>query len=222
MKEPGLLFIDYNCAYARGGSVYMNAITETPVHVAQESLINREKCFWREDDGVIYFDVLSPCRNPDDWVVHFTRRNVWFGPHHYVRDIILLGGLHPTNNTYTCALMRASAFPQSATRAEMDEEASRRGFCKPTLEIACMLRDAVSEVHLALLHLQAIVTMHEPVKVQPRWLEGYDAAKTYDVGALLTIYEFEERSCLGAHFSSAPTLHKKDRGFAYVASHTGQ
>lgn len=168
------------------------------------------KQFWREDKGILYFDVVSSGRNPDDWIVRLYASECWLGGHHYVKDMLLLGGFTPTNKKHTIAVMRDSLFPKSASRAEMDGEAARHGFIKPTMEIACLMREAVSSEDIRRMGFDALMVMHEPVKTRSRH------ESLHNVNVLLMLYEFEERACLGAHFCGAPSLYKKNRGFIYA------
>jgi len=142
---------------------------------------------WREEDGVIYFEVTSNGKTGPEWIEYLESKG--FRLSKWAKDVLLSPEFKPTNGvTYRIVVLKGTLFTDSnrITR-KIREEAERRKLEKPPAEVACLIRNAFSDEELVAMGLWWLVVFHEPIKdsdgdpyllaasrgLEGRWLDVY-------------------------------------------------
>lgn len=119
---------------------------------------------WREEDGVIYFEVTSDGTTGPQWIKRLEKRR--FKLSKWAKDVLLSPDFKPTNGvTYRIAVLKGTLFTDSdrITR-KIRAEADRRKLEKPNAEVACLIREMLSDEDIEAMGLWWIVVFHEPIK----------------------------------------------------------
>lgn len=161
---------------------------------------------WREQDGVIYFTVTSDGKSGSEWIAHFKKKGDRVSG--YAKQLVCHRDFVPTKGvTYQVAVLKGTFFSdKDRVTKKIRSEADRRKFSKPNAEIACLIRDKLTDAQIEAMGLIWIVTMHEPTKDSggsPRLL----AAHRDDFGRWL-----------GACYDSPGYQWGREDGFAFVVS----
>lgn len=122
---------------------------------------------WREEDGVIYFSVTSDGTTSEGWM-----RRLYFPD--FTKQVFRSSNFTPTNGVTTeVAVLRASLFAaEDLFGTKVRAAAAERGFTKPNIELACLIRMKFTNMDLNDMGLDWILPMHGPVDVNaiPRLL----------------------------------------------------
>lgn len=118
---------------------------------------------WCYKGGVIRFTVTSDGTTGPEWINRL--ENQGYRLSKGAKGILRSSDFMSTNGeTYKVAVLMGSLFSES-TRMTMKIRvgANRRGFVTPKPEVACLIREVLSDEDLEAMSLWWIVTMHEPV-----------------------------------------------------------
>ncbi|OGF87625.1 hypothetical protein A3B19_02420 [Candidatus Giovannonibacteria bacterium RIFCSPLOWO2_01_FULL_46_32] len=143
---------------------------------------------WREEDGVIYFSVISDSTTGEDWINRLESKGFCEGD--YAKQVLRSQDFKPTSGVTTeVAVLKGMLFKDNdrATR-EIRAEADKRKLEKPNAEVACLIREKFTDRELEAMGLWWIVVMHEPINDSVgcpsllfadrdgdgRWLRAYD------------------------------------------------
>jgi hypothetical protein len=161
---------------------------------------------WREEDGVIYFEVVSDGTSGPAWIERL--ENKGFRLSKWAKDDLNSKDFKPTSGvTYRIAVLKGTMFSDDdRITSKIRAEAERRKLEKPNAEIACLIREMFSDEELEAMGLWWIVVFHEPIK---------------DSGGaphLLAARRDSESRWLRACYDGPGARWNSDSGFAFVVS----
>ncbi len=119
---------------------------------------------WTEQDGAISFQVTSDGLTGEAWIVHLESKGLRVGP--YGKSALRSKDFVPTIGVTTqVRVLRGELWveDQRSTR-NIRAEADRRKFVKPNAEVACLIRDILSDADIEDMGLTWIVAMHDPIE----------------------------------------------------------
>ena len=124
---------------------------------------------WREQGGVIYFNVTSDGTTGKDWITRLERKNFRVGDS--AQSVLRSSDFKPTDGvTYEIAVLKDMLFSdRDRITKKIRAEADKRNLTKPNAEVACLIREKFCDDDLEAMGLLWIVTMHEPINN----FEGY-------------------------------------------------
>jgi hypothetical protein len=119
---------------------------------------------WREEHGIIYLTVTSDGTTGEEWISRIERKGLRMG--RCAKSILCSTAFIPTSGTvYRIAVLKGSLFFDRERRtSNIRTKASKRGFIKPHPEVACLIRDALSDNDINAMGLWHIVAMHDPIR----------------------------------------------------------
>jgi hypothetical protein len=119
---------------------------------------------WCEEDGVIYFEVISDGTPGPQWIERLEKKG--FRLSKLAKDVLLSPDFKPTNGvTYRIAVLKGSLFTDNnRITKKIRADADRRKLEKPNAEIACLIWENFSDEEIEAMGLWWIVVMHEPIK----------------------------------------------------------
>ena len=165
--------------------------------------------WWREEDGIVYFNVTSFDWNVETWITHFQTGDCYVGDR--AQRVLRTSNFPGTKGiTATIAILPGSLFnDEHRTTAEARLNAvSQHNFQDPTAELACLICERLRNQDAKAMGFSRIVVMHEPID-DPQ-----------DGGSLLTA-QFDPllvgRKLLTAFDSSPSVIWGQDTGFAFVS-----
>lgn len=123
-----------------------------------------DSCRWREEDGVIYFEVTSNGRTGPEWIEYLEKKG--FRLSKWAKDVLLSPDFKPTLSvTYRIAVLKGMLFTDSnRISRNICAEAERRKLAKLNAEVACLIREMFSDEELEAMGLLWIVVFHEAIK----------------------------------------------------------
>lgn len=164
---------------------------------------------WREENGVIYFSVISDGTTGENWITRLEGKG--FRVSDYAKSVLRSTDFKPTNGVkYEVAVLKGELFKDSnRITSKIREEADKRKLAKPNAEIACLIREKSTDKEIEKMGLWWIVAMHEPIKdsgSNPRLLcaRRYDGGRWHDVYCVRPAYGWP-----------------REYGFAFVVSQVG-
>lgn len=119
---------------------------------------------WREEDGVIYFEVTSDGTPGHQWIERLEQKG--FRLTRWAKDVLKSPDFNPSSGvTYRVSVLKGTVFTDTdrMTR-KIRAEAERRKLAKPHPEVACLIRELFSDKELEQMGLWWIVVFHEPIK----------------------------------------------------------
>ena len=161
---------------------------------------------WREEDGVIYFEVTSNGMTGPAWIDWFERNGIRFTK--WAKDVLLSQNFKPTSGvTYKVAVLKGTLFANSnRITKEIRVEAECRKLEKLPAEVACLIRKAFSDEALEAMGLYWIVVFHDPIKDS----DGDPC--------LLSAYRGHEGHWLRASYDGPDDCWSSAYGFAFAVS----
>lgn len=126
--------------------------------------VQQPVCCWREEDGVIYLEVISNGMTGPEWIEWFEKNGIRLT--RWARDVLLSPDFKPTSGvTYKVAVLKGTLFTDgNRITKKIREEAERRKLEKLPAEVACLIRKAFSDEELEAIGLWWIVVFHDPIK----------------------------------------------------------
>ncbi len=142
---------------------------------------------WSEADGVVTFSVTSDGTNGKAWIKRLEENGLRVGD--YAKRMLGSAAFRPTMGVATqISVLKGELFADNdrVTR-NIRTEADRRKLEKPNAEVACLIREMLTDQDLEAMGLWYIVAMHEPIDVSGddpyllaahrggdgRWLSAY-------------------------------------------------
>lgn len=163
---------------------------------------------WREENGIIYFSVISSGITGPEWIKIFEKENFNVGK--YAKKILFSPNFKSTDGIkFEIAVLKGKIFGNNNCKTyKIQEEAElHRHLIIPKLEIACLIRKTFSDNELKEMGLDRIIIMHEYEK-------GYN-----DEPALLIVSWYGNSRWLDAdHNCRKGNEQESSYGFAYVVS----
>lgn len=119
---------------------------------------------WSEENGVIYFTVVSDGTTGEDWITKLEvseKRLSYYG-----KQLLLSEKFKPTSGvTYNVAILKGEIFSDSDRHSlNIRAEAKRRKFSTPPAELACLIRQKFTDADIEAMGLRWIIAMHEPIE----------------------------------------------------------
>ncbi len=118
---------------------------------------------WREEDGVIYFNVTSDGTTGEDWIKRLEGNGFRVGD--YAKQVLRSPDFKPTNGVTTeVAVLKGMLFEDNdRITKKIRAEADKRKLSKPNAELACLIREKFTDKEIEAMGLWYIVAMHEPI-----------------------------------------------------------
>jgi hypothetical protein len=118
---------------------------------------------WREEDGVIYFKVVSDATTGEDWIKRLEGNGFRVGD--YAKQVLRSPDFKPTNGVTTeVAVLKGMLFEDNdRITKKIRAEADKRKLLKPNAELACLIREKFTDKEIEAMGLWYIVAMHEPI-----------------------------------------------------------
>lgn len=160
---------------------------------------------WREENGIIYLTVTSDGTTGPEWIKRL--ENKGFRVSKYAKDLLNSTDFVPTTGvTYEVAVLRGMLFNDAERvtkhiRAKADELT----LTTPNAEVACLLRELLSDKDIEAMGLWWVTIMHEPIK---------DSDGDPD---LLGFHRHDEGLWLGAGYDGPGYEWYGSDGFAFVS-----
>ncbi len=118
---------------------------------------------WREENGVIYFSVTSDGTAGEEWISRLEGKGFKVGK--YSKQLLVSKDFKPTTGITTqIAIMKGELFKDEdrITRI-IRAEAEKRNLQKPNAEVACLIREYLTDDDIKAMDLYWIIVMHEPI-----------------------------------------------------------
>jgi len=173
---------------------------------AGEVQISVIKPKWTEKDGVISFSVTSDGTTGEEWISHLESKG--FRVSDYAKSVLRSKSFKPTSGiTYEIAVLKGELFSDNERITKnIRKEAKNRKFSTPNAEVACLIREKLSDKELEAMGLYWIVAMHEPIKDS----DGDPA--------LLSANRNDDGSWLDTGYGNPDDEWDRGNGFAFVVS----
>ena len=161
---------------------------------------------WREQDGVIYFSVTSNSTTGKQWIKRLESKG--FRLSYHAKRLLRSPDFKPTDGITTeVAVLKGMLFKDNdRITKKIRVEADRRGLTKPNAEVACLIRERLSDEELKAMGFWWIIAMHEPINVA-----GGDPR-------LLSVGWHGHSKWLLADYGVSGLMWGRENGFAFVAS----
>jgi len=174
---------------ARGDELKLTA-TEAIVARTRELSVIRG---WREQDGIIYFEVVSDGTTGPEWIERLERKG--FRLSKWAKDVLNSPDFKPTSGvTIEVAVLKGTLFSDGdrvtsniRTQAYAGAFTKGRKLSDPNAELACLIREKFTDKEIEAMGLWAIVAMHEPINDSGGDPGLLDASR-FDVGRWLGAY----------------------------------
>ncbi len=121
---------------------------------------NRE---WREQDGVIYLRITSDGTTGPDWITRLEKKGYHIHP--IAKQILLSRDFKPTSGVISeVAILKGGLFEENHRSTELIRNAAKdRKFQTLNAEIACLIREKLTDEEIEAMGLKSVVVMHEPI-----------------------------------------------------------
>lgn len=152
------------------------------------------------------YKLTSTGRTGADWITHLESKGFRIGT--YAKQLLNSPDFKPTNGvTYEVAIHKIEGFK---TTKQIRGEAKKLGYETPNAELACLIRENISDDEIRKMGLWYIVTMHEPIKDS--------------VGAPLVLGSDrdDDGRWLSARYGGPGVKWRDSGGFAFVVSQSTQ
>ncbi len=129
---------------------------------AGEVSIKTTKPFWRTKKDLTYFTVTSDGVSGIEWLNFF--KIECLSVNGDVVDILKSQFFVPTADVeYEVIILNRSRFPSRVNLREVRDYAQRSGLEVPPLEVACLVREKVSNKDMLQMGHESLIVMHEPL-----------------------------------------------------------
>lgn len=152
-----------------------------------ETTVAESQRTWREQDGIIYFSVVSDGTTGEQWIRRLEKKG--FRIVDYAKILLLSPDFKPTSGVTTeIAVLKGILFEDyDRITKKIRAYAAERKLEAPNAEVACLIREAFSDEEIEAMGLWRIFAMHEPIRdsdANPhllyarrygdgRWLDAY-------------------------------------------------
>lgn len=119
---------------------------------------------WWEENGVIYFKVMSDGTTGEEWIHRLERQG--FKLSKSAKDLLLSKDFKVTTGVvYTIAVLKGNLFTDNnRIIKKIRSEAAKRKLATPNAEVACLIREMFSDDEIKTMGFIWIVTFHKPIK----------------------------------------------------------
>ena len=122
---------------------------------------------WREENGVIYFTLISNGFTGEQWIAHLEAQG--YGVSKCAKDLLLSSEFKPTNGVaFNIAVLKGEVFANSArTTKNIRKQAPKllkQAVNKPNPEVACLIRCNFSDQEIHEMGFTWIIAMSDPIK----------------------------------------------------------
>ncbi len=173
---------------------------------------------WYEQDGVIYFSVTSDGTTGEEWITRLESKG--FRLHDYPKRLIRSFYHVPTKATVIeVAVLKGMLFRRTLFKNELVTRrihakvkarlvGCSRNLCKPSIDLACLIREKFTDEEIVAMKLSSIVVMSEPISITSFGASlSLLAVDTLDSGRRISV-------CSGAPSAKW----EPDQGFAFAIS----
>lgn len=172
-------------------------------------LVSEPTYNWREKDGIIYLSVTSDGTTGREWVKRLESKG--YRMNDYTVDVLCSLDFKPTSGVTTeIAILKSFLFEESECNAlNIRKKATELKLKTPSAEVACLIRECITDKEIKEMGLWSIVAMHEPINDRDHdpSLLGADRR---DVGCWLCAYD-----------GMPDSMWLSEVGFAFVVSQVG-
>jgi hypothetical protein len=140
------------------------------------------------------------------WIKHFEKKSVNIGT--YANQVLLSEDFKPLKKgkKLTIEIIKGEEFSDSQILTSIIRaEAKKRGLKTPSPEVACLIREKLSNQDIKEMGLYWILTMHEPIKDSDGGLR------------LLNALAYDSEPWLGTYCGNPGSRWSRGDGFAFVA-----
>lgn len=118
---------------------------------------------WREQDGMIYFSVISDGATGPQWISRLEKKG--FRLSKWAKDVLNSPDFKSTSGiTHNCVVLKGEFFSdENRVTSKIRAEADKRKFTKPNAEVACLIRENFSDEEIEAMGLWWLIVMHEPI-----------------------------------------------------------
>jgi hypothetical protein len=161
---------------------------------------------WREEDGIIYFNVTSNGTTGENWIKRLEDNGICVG--NDAKQILCSPSFKPTSGITTeVAVLKSMLFADDdRTTEKIHAKAKKLKLKTPNAELACLIREKFTDKDIKDMGLWWIVTMHEPIK-------GSDGDPS-----LLSVSRHDDGRWLCACSGRFDGRWSRESGFAFVVS----
>ncbi|MEK7452574.1 MAG: hypothetical protein AAB664_04500 [Patescibacteria group bacterium] len=161
---------------------------------------------WREVDGVIYLTVtLDKPTTGDEWTERMEKKGNRVDVS-VKRMFFLKNFTCSTAGMYEIVILKGLLFEyKGCITQNIHAKASEMKLVKPNADIACLIREQLTDEEIEEMGLMFIVTMHEPI-------EGSNGRP-----CLLTTSRYNNGRWLNAHLDLPGIEWEQEYGFAFLA-----
>ena len=166
---------------------------------------------WRKENGVIYFSVTSNGKTGKEWIEHLKDERYHIDGD--AKDLLLSKAFNPTSGVTTeiAILTRTSLlrpkYLMGFTTSDIINEAAILKFVKPNAEVACLIREMISDKEMGAMGFRYITVMHEAYELHNSKNATYAPGHHYFMYLGLT-------SESGGHELTASDIHPESHTFA--------
>ena len=128
-----------------------------------ELVVSEPERSWRDQDGVIYFSVVSDGTTGEDWIKRLEVKGVRLSD--YAKSVLRSPDFKPTSGMiYAIAVLKGMLFnDDDRATIKIRAEAQRRNLSTPNAEIACLIREKFTDEEIEAMGLLWIVAIHDPI-----------------------------------------------------------
>ena len=160
---------------------------------------------WTLRDNIIRFFVTSDGTTGKEWIKRLEDKGINIG--HWAEDVLRSKDFKPTKTKYEIAVIKGSLFTQEyPTTEEIRDKAKELKFKISNAEVACLIRELLTDKDIEEMGLWWITTFHKPIK---------DSVGDPE---LLNAYRNGDGSWLGTSFGQPDNGWDRGHGFAFVVS----
>lgn len=119
---------------------------------------------WREQDGIIYFSVISDGTTGEEWIKRLKKNGFMISD--YAESVLRSKDFKSSSGVTTeIAVLKSMLWnDDDRTTKNILAYAMERQFSVPNTEVACLIREKFSDKEIEAMGLLWIVAMHEPIK----------------------------------------------------------
>lgn len=190
-----------------------------------ELVVSKPVHSWSEKNNVIRLSRLfSDGTSGPDWIIRLKEKG--FCVSDFAEGLLRSPDFNPTNGeSYDIVILKGKLWDNNSifkkifwgkswTTERICAEANRRKLIRSNAEIACLMREKLSDEELEAMGLQCIIAMHEPINALRHF------SNLNPIPNLLAVSRSDDGRCLDSYFGGLGRNWHRDDGFAFVVSST--
>lgn len=165
---------------------------------------------WREQDGVIYFSVISDGTTGNEWIARLKKKGFRISAR--AKSVLRSPDFKPTSGVTTeVAVLRGMLFNTNhRVTKKIRVEADKRKLEKSNAEVACLIREKFMDEEIEVMGLCRIAVMHELIKDSD--------GDPFSLCVCLQDVGFHNGRRLDAYHDSPDVWHSRDEGLVFAVS----